>query len=150
LKSACTLETTRSTGRFFSIGFRTFSVDNGAFLLNGKPFLLRGANHFPHALRPNDTKLAHRFMKLAKEGNVVATRSHTAPFTNTWLEAADENGMLVSYEGTWPWLMLKGEPPGDELLKQWKDEFLSLIRKHRNHPSIVMWTVNNENEVPSS
>jgi hypothetical protein len=130
------------------IGFRTFSVEKAAFLLNGKPFLLRGANHFPHALRPNDTKLAQRFMKLAKEGNVAATRSHTAPFTSTWLEAADENGMLVSFEGTWPWLMLRGDPPSAELLGQWKDEFLSLIRKHRNHPCIVMWTVNNEMKFP--
>jgi hypothetical protein len=131
-----------------SIGFRTFSVEKETLLLNGKPFLLRGANHFPHALRPNDAKLAQRFMKLAKEGNVVATRSHTAPFTSTWLKAADENGMLLSYEGTWPWLMLKGDPPSNELLGQWKEEFLSLIRKHRNHPSIVMWTVNNEMKFP--
>jgi len=74
----------------------------------------------------------------------VATRSHTAPFSKTWLQAADEVGMAVSFEGTWPWLMLEGEPPSDELLQEWSDEFLSLIRKHRNHPSIVLWTVNNE------
>lgn len=125
-------------------GFRTFTVAGNRFLLNGKPFWLRGANHFPHALRPNDKDLARTFMQLAREGNVAVTRSHTAPFTDTWLDAADEMGMAVSYEGTWPWLMLEGDLPQADLLEAWKAEFASLLRKHRNRPSIVMWTVNNE------
>lgn len=130
--------------RTISFGFRTFEARDGKLFLNGKPFWLRGANHFPHALRPNDAALAKRFLEFARAGNVVATRSHTAPFSETWLHAADETGIALSYEGTWPWLMLEGEPPSDELLHAWRSEFLSLIRKHRNHPSIVLWTVNNE------
>jgi Glycosyl hydrolases family 2/Glycosyl hydrolases family 2, TIM barrel domain/Glycosyl hydrolases family 2, sugar binding domain len=127
-----------------TFGFRTFQTDKGRLMLNGRPFWLRGANHFPNALRPNDGELAKHFMQLAKAGNIVATRSHTVPFTTRWLEAADEAGMAVSYEGSWPWLMLEGDVPSKELLTAWKDEFLSLIRKHRNHPSLLLWTVNNE------
>jgi beta-galactosidase len=125
-------------------GFRTFEVEGEKLLLNGKPFWLRGANHFPHALRPNDDKLARRFMQMARESNVSVTRSHTAPFTKTWLDAADEVGMGVSYEGTWPWLMLEGDLPSEDLLQAWKEEFSSLLRKYRNRPSILFWTVNNE------
>jgi hypothetical protein len=127
-----------------TFGFRTFGVDGGRLMLNGRPFWLRGANHFPNALRPNDAELAKHFMQLAKDGNVVATRSHTVPYTTAWLDAADEAGMAVSYEGTWPWLMLEGDLPSKELLSVWKSEFISLIRKHRNHPSLILWTVNNE------
>lgn len=127
-----------------TFGFRTFSVDKDRLMLNGRPFWLRGANHFPNALRPNDAELAKHFMQLAKAGNVVATRSHTVPYSSRWLEAADEAGMAVSYEGTWPWLMLEGDLPSQELLSAWKSEFLSLIRKHRNHASVILWTVNNE------
>jgi hypothetical protein len=127
-----------------TFGFRTFGTDKGRLMLNGQPFWLRGANHFPNALRPNDAELAKHFMQLAKAGNLVATRSHTVPFTSRWLDAADEVGMAVSYEGTWPWLMLEGELPSKELLSVWKSEFLSLIRKHRNHPCLILWTVNNE------
>lgn len=134
-------ETDHHVTRF---GFRTFRVDGNRLLLNENPFWLRGANHFPHAIRPNDTMLAHRFIQIAQEGNVQVTRTHTAPFTATWLEAADEVGMGVSYEGTWPWLMLEGDPPSEALLQIWKEEYLSLIRKYRNHPSILFWTVNNE------
>lgn len=127
-----------------TFGFRTFGVEKGRLMLNGRPFWLRGANHFPNALRPNDANLAKHFMQLAKAGNVVATRSHTVPYTTAWLNAADEAGMAVSYEGTWPWLMLEGDVPSKDLLSAWKSEFLSLIHKHRNHPSLILWTVNNE------
>lgn len=130
--------------RELRFGFRTFEARDGKLYLNGKPYWLRGANHFPHAIRPNDRELARRFMQLARQGNVAITRSHTAPFSEVWLEAADEAGMLVSCEGTWPWLMLEGEPPRPELIREWSDEFLAMLHKVRNHPSVVLWTVNNE------
>lgn len=129
-------------------GFRTFSVSEGKLLLNGKPYWLRGGNHFPVTLRPNDGALAKKFTQLAKEGNVDITRSHAIPFTRPWFEAADEIGMGISYEGTWPWLMLNGPVPDPELIKIWKDEFSALIKQHRNHPSLFFWTVNNEMKFP--
>lgn len=125
-------------------GFRTFSVDGNRFLLNGHPYWLRGADPFPNTLCPNDSVLAHRFMQMAHEGNVRATRTHIVPFTSTWLDAADEEGVAVSWEGTWPWLMLRANPPDDKLIRDWQDEFISLIHEYRNHPSIILWTVNNE------
>ncbi|HEY1647290.1 MAG TPA: glycoside hydrolase family 2 TIM barrel-domain containing protein [Terracidiphilus sp.] len=134
--------------RLWNFGFRTFSVEKNKLQLNGHPFWLRGANHFPNALRPNDSGLARRFMQLAKDGNVSVTRSHTVPFSSCWLDAADEVGMAVSFEGTWPWLMLRGPVPSEELLHVWKEEFLSMIRKFRNHPSIILWTINNEMKFP--
>ena len=133
-------------------GFRTFGTDGGKLMLNGKPWFIRGANHFPVTLRPNDGVLARAFMKKAREGNVWATRSVCMPFTRTWLDAADEVGMGVSQEGTWAWLMLpvalggekKDAWPDAELLALWKSEYSDLIRQWRNHPSILIWTVNNE------
>ena len=126
------------------IGFRTFEIDGNRFLLNGKPYWLRGANMPPSVLLPNDGTLARKFFELSRQGNVWATRSHCQPFTKAWLDAADEVGMAVSLEGTWPWLMIKGEPPSPELLKIWKDEFIGIMRRYRNHPSVLIWTVNNE------
>jgi len=125
-------------------GFRTFAVEGNRFLLNGRPYWLRGGNPFPNPLKPNDAMLAEKFIKLAREGNVEATRTHIAPFTETWADAADRLGMMVSCEGTWPWLMRWGEVPSEELLSAWRSEFLSLIKKYRNHPSFILWTINNE------
>lgn len=125
-------------------GFRTFETRGNRFYLNGKPYWLRGANHFPHGLRPNDRELARSFITLARAGNVRATRFHVAPLTKTWAEEADRQGLLISFEGIWPWLMLNGEPPSPALIDSWHDDFASLVRKYRNHPSIVLWTINNE------
>lgn len=126
------------------IGFRTFKADGNRFLLNGKPYWLRGGNHTPNILRPNDGELARKFFEVCQQGNIWLTRSHCQPFTEAWLDAADEVGMGVSFEGTWPWLMIKGEPPAPEMIQLWKDEFIGLMRRYRNHPSVLLWTVNNE------
>jgi len=131
----------RETTKF---GFRTFVVEGNKFLLNGKPYWLRGGDHLPIPLKPNDAALADKFIRLAKAGNIEITRTHVGPLTETWAEATDRLGMMVSFEGIWPWLMLDGNVPAPELLKAWKDDFSSLIHKYRNHPSVVMWTINNE------
>jgi hypothetical protein len=83
--------------------------------------------------------------KLMHEGNINVTRTHTAPYTEVWMNASDENGIGISYEGVWPWMMIGDSPiPDKDLLDIWKKEFFSLIKKYRNHPSLLMWTVNNE------
>lgn len=126
-------------------GFRTFEVKDGLFYLNGNKYWLRGGNQTPSQIRPYDRKLADTFFRLMKDGNMDVTRTHTAPFNELWMRAADEAGIAVSYEGTWPWLMLESSPiPDRYLIQLWKDEFLSLIKKYRNHPSLIIWTINNE------
>jgi beta-galactosidase len=125
-------------------GFRTFEAKNGHFYLNGKQYWLRGANHTPFALAANDTELANTFAQLMKAANIDVTRTHTAPYNELWMNAMDTNGIGVSYEGTWPWLMIKNSMPERKLIDMWADEFIGLLKKYRNHPSILIWTVNNE------
>ncbi|MDR0413476.1 MAG: glycoside hydrolase family 2, partial [Dysgonamonadaceae bacterium] len=125
-------------------GFRTFEVKNGLFYLNNQPYWLRGGNHTPFALAPNDPVLAHRFYQVMKAGNIEITRTHTTPYNKLWINAADENGIGISHEGTWPWLMINASMPDTALIALWADEYLSLLKKYRNHPSILFWTVNNE------
>ena len=128
-------------------GFRTFETRGDYFYLNGNRYWLRAANHTPHALGINDKDLANRTFQLYHEGNIAVTRSHTIPYSKVWLDAADKNGVGVSFEGTWPWLMIGiGEEsiPNEKLLKVWSDEWLRLVKKYRNHPALLYWTNNNE------
>jgi hypothetical protein len=125
-------------------GFKTFETRGNRFYLNGKPYALRGANHCPNMLAPGDGALADRFMKIMRQNHLNATRFHAMPGTEPWMEAADRHGILISFEGTWPWLMLRGPIPPQESIDIWMDEFERLIRKYRNHPSLALWTVNNE------
>lgn len=126
-------------------GFRTFEVKDGMFYLNGVKYWLRGGNHTPFGLAPNDLQLANTFMQLMKQGNIEVTRTHTTPWNQLWMGAADKNGIGVSFEGTWPWLMIHSTPiPDSNLLELWRSEYLSLLKKNRNHPSLFFWTINNE------
>ena len=126
-------------------GFRTFEVKDGLFYLNGNKYWLRGGNHIPFALAPNDENLANTFMQLMKAGNIDVTRTHTTPWNKLWMTAADRNGIGISFEGTWSWLMIHSTPiPDCRLLEMWRNEFLGLLKKYRNHPSLLFWTVNNE------
>jgi hypothetical protein len=125
-------------------GFRTFEVKNGLFELNGKPYWLRGGNHTPFALAPNDETLANSFYQIMKAGNIEITRTHTTPYNKLWINAADRNGIGISHEGTWPWLMIHDSMPDKALIDMWANEYLGLLKKYRNHPSIFFWTINNE------
>lgn len=125
-------------------GFRTFESKNGFFELNGNRYWLRGGNHTPFALAPNSLELANTFYRIMKEGNIDVTRTHTTPYNKLWIEAADRNGIGISHEGTWPWLMIHETMPDKKLIALWADEYISLLKKYRNHPSILFWTINNE------
>ncbi len=125
-------------------GFRTFEIKEGLFWLNGQRYSLRGGNHTPFALAPNDLNLANTFYQLMKAGNIDVTRTHTTPYNKLWMTAADHNGVGISFEGTWSWLMIHDTMPDKELIDMWAKEFLSLLKKYRNHPSLLFWTVNNE------
>lgn len=133
--------------QLISSGFRTFETRGDFFYLNGNRYWLRGANHTPHALGINDAALAEKTFELYHEGNIAVTRSHTIPYSKVWMDAADKMGVGVSFEGIWPWLMIgigENSIPDQKLLDVWKTEWLGLLKKYRNHPSLFYWTINNE------
>ncbi|HJN14559.1 MAG TPA: glycoside hydrolase family 2 TIM barrel-domain containing protein, partial [Armatimonadota bacterium] len=144
------LELTSPTGEVTDaieqqIGFRTFEVRGNRLYLNDRPYWLRGANHAPSGLSPNDGEVARSFMRGMHDGNTVVLRAHGSSFTPTWLTAADEYGVGVCMEGVWPWVMGDdADPPTDELLAIWESEWTGVMRRLRNHPSILLWTLNNE------
>lgn len=125
------------------VGFRTVAFAGNTLMYNGRPMWVRGGNHMPAHVRPNDRVLAQTYMELSREHNVMATRTHGAPWTDVWMDAADRSGLMISLEGTWPWLMLD-HIPSDQSLTIWKNELRQLYHRHRNRPSLFLITLNNE------
>lgn len=125
------------------VGFRTVKFDGATMMYNGSPIWVRGGNHMPAHVKPTDKLLARQFLTLAKEHNVMATRTHVAPWGSAWLDAADELGVMVSFEGTWSWLMLE-HIPSEKSIILWKEELVKLAKRHRNRPSLFLMTMNNE------
>ncbi len=125
-------------------GFRTFETKGDYFYLNGHPYWLRGGNHIPFTLARDNEEMANTFYQLMRDANLETTRAVCSPFNELWTSAADAKGIGISHEGTWPWLMINNSMPDSILISMWADEYLSLIKKYRNHPSIIIWTINNE------
>lgn len=118
-------------------GVRTFCFDpNEGFLLNGKRVQMQGVCcHQDHAgvgVAVPDRLNAWRIQKL-KEFGVNAYRSSHNPPTASVLEACDSLGMLVMDE-------MRVMSSSDEGLTQMN----TIIRRDRNHPSVVIWSLGNE------
>lgn len=127
------------------VGFRTFEVRGNMLYLNDRPYWLRGANQLPYGKNPWDPELARKLIRLAHDGNTPITRTHCTPWNEAWLDAADEIGLGVSIEGVRPWALVgKVPPPPREMVEHWKQENEDVIRRCRNHPSVLIWTVGNE------
>jgi beta-galactosidase len=118
-------------------GIRTvaFDADKG-FLLNGKPYVIKGTcNHQDHAGVGSalpDRLQYFRIAKLKEMGSNAYRSAHNPP-TPELLEACDRLGMLVMDENR-----LLGS---DATHLQWLEE---LVRRDRNHPSVVVWSLANE------
>jgi beta-galactosidase len=118
-------------------GIRTvrFDKDLGLFL-NDKPVKIKGVCcHQDHAGVGSalpDRLQYFRIEKLKEMGANAYRTSHNPPTTEL-LEACDRLGMLVMDENR-----LMGSSP------EWMSQFERLILRDRNHPSIFIWSLGNE------
>lgn len=118
-------------------GIRTVRFDpNQGFFLNGKHVLIKGVNlHQDHAgVGAAVPDAVHEFrLRRLKEMGVNAVRTSHEPPSTAFLNACDKLGVLVLDENR-----LMG--PSPEQLSQLE----AMIRRDRNHPSVIIWSVGNE------
>jgi beta-galactosidase len=118
-------------------GIRTTEFDpEKGFFLNGKSVKVKGTcNHQDHAglgAALPDAVQYYRVRKLQEMGCNAYRTSHNPP-TPELLDACDELGMLVLDETR----MMSSNPEG-------LSQFADLVRRDRNHPSVFMWSMGNE------
>ena len=124
----------RETAR---IGFRTFSVDaEKGFFLNGRPIKIMGTcNHQDHAgvgVGVPDSVQYYRIKRLKEMGTNAYRCAHNLPAKEI-LDACDEIGLIVMDEN-------RRFESRKEVL-----EYLDImVKRDRNHPSILFWSLFNE------
>ena len=134
------------------IGIREVSIDGNVLKVNGTPVKLRGVTC--HSTDPNTVKvisdeLTLKDMKLMKEASINYIRTSHYPREPRFFELADSLGFYVVCEapfGSRGERHLKKPDYFDILLTRVK----ATIDCHKNHPSIIVWSLGNENPLPKS
>lgn len=131
------------------IGFRTiaFLPDSG-FWLNGKNVKIHGVclHHDLGALGAavNRTALRRQLLSMKEMGANAVRTSHNMPASEL-MELCDELGILVDSEAFDMWELSKTEYDYARFFKEWyQKDVASWVRRDRNHPSVIMWSVGNE------
>lgn len=125
------------------IGFREISLQNGDFYLNGKKVHLLATSYWPPAQSVSRDYIAGE-LKAIRAMNAVAFRTHTQPWRDLWYEVADEIGLMMIPEGA-IWNDDTAYRLDDQ--KFWDNysaHLTAMVNNLRNHPSIVMWSLENE------
>jgi len=131
----------------FGIRSIEFSAENG-FLLNGQPVELKGGclHHDNGALGSATFKTAeYRRVKIMKENGFNAIRTAHNPPSKTFLDACDKLGILVMDESFDQWQKPKNQQDYNLYFdKWWEKDIEAMVKRDRNHPSIIIWSVGNE------
>lgn len=131
----------------FGIRQIEFDKDNG-FMLNQRHVPIKGVC-LHHDLGPlgiaiNKSAL-HRKLKLLKHMGCNAIRTSHNPPSPQLLELCDQMGFLVMDEAFDEWKEGKVKNGYSVLFDKWAEKDLkALIKRDRNHPSIIMWSIGNE------
>ncbi len=130
-------------------GIRTISADvKRGLQVNGKTVKLRGGcvhhdNGLLGAVSLYDAEV--RRIKKMKEVGFNAVRTTHNPPSKVLLEVCDRLGMYVYAEAFDAWGIAK--QPGDYnqyFEGNWEEDLSAFMKRDRNHPSIILWSVGNE------
>jgi beta-galactosidase len=130
-------------------GIRTFRFTPAeGFVLNDQPLLLKGGcvHHDCGPLGAQSLDRAEeRKVEVLKASGFNAVRCAHNPPAPAFLDACDRLGMLVIDEAFDVWQMEK--MPFDyhrHFNTWWQRDLDSMLRRDRNHPSIILWSIGNE------
>ncbi len=130
-------------------GIRTIKFDRvGGFFLNGEHVRINGVcDH--HDLGPLGTAInvraLQRQIEILKEMGVNAIRTSHNPPAPELLELCDRMGIIVMDEAFDAWRRAKKKNDYHLLFADWHEKDLrAMIRRDRNHPSVILWSIGNE------
>lgn len=131
------------------VGIRTVRVAQyDGFQLNGVSRKIKGVclhhNLGPIGAAVNKAALIRQIRTMKDMGCDAIRTAHNMP--STWqMEVCDSMGMMVMAESFDMWIYPKCKNGYALNFKDWADKDIeNLVLNHRNHPSIVMWSIGNE------
>ncbi len=132
-----------------SFGVRTIMCDpERGLLLNGEPVKLYGTcNHHDNGIvgAASYRSAEERRVRILKENGFNAIRCAHNPPSTMLLDVCDRMGMLVIDEIFDCWGIGKRAYDYHLWFKEYaKEDISSMVKRDRNHPSVIMWSTGNE------
>lgn len=130
-------------------GCRSIRFDaHDGFFLNEKPVKLQGVC-LHHDLGPLGAAVNYRAIErqlmMMKEMGANAIRTSHNPPSPELLHICDSIGLMVQVEAFDEWKEGKNPNGYSRFFEEWAEkDLLNIIRRDRNHPSIIMWSIGNE------
>jgi len=131
------------------VGFRDVRFDaQKGFFLNGKNMKLNGIcehHDFGCLGAALNEDAMHRKLTILRDMGVNAIRSSHNPPAPELLNMCDSMGLLVMDESFDMWRRKKSNGDYARFFDEWHKKDLSdLVKRDRNHPSVIMWSIGNE------
>jgi beta-galactosidase len=131
----------------FGIRNIVIDVQNG-FSINGKPVKLIGGN-IHHDNGPlgaaSIDRAEERKIELLKKNGFNAIRTAHNPPSEALLDACDKLGMVVINEVFDTWESAKRNQDYHLFFREWwQKDVESWVKRDRNHPSVIIWSIGNE------
>jgi beta-galactosidase len=131
----------------FGIRSLRFDANQGMFV-NGEKIMINGVNnhHDLGALGAAfNVRAAERQLQILQQMGANAVRMSHNPPAPELLELTDRMGILVMDEVFDSWERKKTPLDFHLIFPDWHEQDLrAMLRRDRNHPSIIMWSVGNE------
>ena len=133
------------------IGIREITIDGNILKLNGQPIKLRGVNAHstdPYTVKVISDELTLKDLHMMKEASVNYMRLSHYPREPRFFELADSLGFYLVDEVPFGF--------GDNHLSSRSYQDILMTRAHatvqrdKNHPSVIVWSVGNENPLPKT
>lgn len=132
-------------------GFRKVEIKDGLFLVNGKAIKIKGVNRHDFDMYNGRTVSRESMIEdiiLMKQHNINAVRTSHYPNNTEFYTLCDEYGLYVMDEanveshGLWEKGYYVGER--DEWKKMIVERNSKMVKRDKNHPSIIFWSMGNE------
>jgi beta-galactosidase len=131
-----------------NVGLRKVELKEGNLLVNGQRIFVKGTNR--HEFHPDRGQYVKpedmiQDIKLMKQNNINAVRTSHYPNTPAWYDMCDRYGIYLVDEADI-------ECHGDQQITRdptfqaaFMDRTVRMVARDKNHPSIIFWSVGNEN-----
>ena len=134
------------------IGLRDVKIEKGVFKVNGVPIKIKGVNRHethPDMGRAITREVMEQDVLIMKRFNINTVRCSHYPNDAYWYELCDKYGIFVIDEANieshgMGYTMEKSLGNNPVWLQQHLDRTRRMVEIHKNHPSIIMWSLGNE------